>query len=124
MGQWTTQLTVQAFFRSNRHLVGFQDLVKYCILAQTKQPVQWRTQSQIYILSLVSTKQSVKVLDLIQGPDQHDSNCIDFRNIGKIRYIDRIVDHKLEAPGILNGLRVGVLDEFNVEELDERNRKI
>ena len=38
--------------------------------------------------------------------------------------MDRIVNRKLEAPGILNGLRVGVLDEFNVEELDSRNRKI
>lgn len=38
--------------------------------------------------------------------------------------MDRIVNRKLEAPGILNGLRVGVLDEFNVEELDGRNRKI
>jgi hypothetical protein len=30
----------------------------------------------------------------------------------------------LEAPGILDGLRVGVLDEFNIEELDDRNRDI
>lgn len=63
-------------------------------------------------------------LDLIQGPDQHDSNCIDFKNIGKIRYLDRVVNRELEAPGILKGLRVGVLDEFNVAELDNRNRKV
>jgi hypothetical protein len=38
--------------------------------------------------------------------------------------LDRIVNTDLEAPGILEGLRVGVLDEFNIEELDERNREI
>jgi aspartyl-tRNA(Asn)/glutamyl-tRNA(Gln) amidotransferase subunit A len=66
----------------------------------------------------------VKFVDIIQGPDQHDSNCIDFKNIGKIRYLERIVNRELEAPGILKGLRVGVLDEFNIEELDDRNRGI
>jgi hypothetical protein len=34
------------------------------------------------------------------------------------------MNRDLEAPGILDGLRVGVLDEFNIEELDERNREI
>lgn len=62
--------------------------------------------------------------DTIQGPDQHDSNCVDFNNISKIRYIDRVMNRELEAPGLLEGLRVGVLDEFNITELDPRNREI
>ena len=38
--------------------------------------------------------------------------------------MDRITKRELEAPGLLKGLRVGVLDEFNVAELDPRNREI
>jgi len=42
----------------------------------------------------------------------------------KIRDIRRIRDTEVDSPGLLEGLRVGVLDEFNIEELDERNRNI
>jgi len=38
--------------------------------------------------------------------------------------MNRIVNRELEAPGLLKGLRVGVLNEFNIEELDDRNRGI
>lgn len=62
--------------------------------------------------------------DTMQGEDQHDSNCIDFTKAGKIRYMNRITDNTLEKPGMLKGLRVGVLDEFNIEEMDPRNQKI
>jgi len=34
------------------------------------------------------------------------------------------MDSNVESPGILQGLRVGVLDEFHIDELDERNRRI
>ena len=60
----------------------------------------------------------------IQGVDQNDSNCIDFRNINKMRYSDRVLEAGLEAPGLLEGLRVGIMDEFNIAELDERNRNV
>lgn len=42
----------------------------------------------------------------------------------KIRDIERVRNNDLDSPGLLEGLRVGVLDEFNIEELDERNRNI
>lgn len=38
--------------------------------------------------------------------------------------MDRLLNRELEAPGLLEGLRVGVLDEFNIEELDPRNLDI
>ena len=42
----------------------------------------------------------------------------------KIRDIERIRNNEIDSPGLLEGLRVGVLDEFNIEELDDRNRNI
>lgn len=62
------------------------------------------------------------MFDTMQGPCQHDANCIDFANLKKIRYKSRVMDNTLEAPGILSGLRVGLLDEFNIAEMDDRNR--
>ena len=62
------------------------------------------------------------IIDLMQGDDQHDSNCFDFRNLAKIRDIERVVNPEIDSPGLLEGIRVGVLDEFNIEELDDRNR--
>lgn len=64
------------------------------------------------------------MFDQLQGECMHDSNSVDFRTIGKIRYMDRITDNSLERPGMLKGIRVGVPDEFNIAEMDERNRKI
>jgi len=60
----------------------------------------------------------------MEGSDHNDSACIDFNSIRKIRYKDRVSDPTLYSPGILQGLRVGVLDEFAIEELDPRNRRI
>jgi hypothetical protein len=34
------------------------------------------------------------------------------------------MNRELEEPGLLQGLRVGVLDEFNILEMDPRNREI
>jgi len=42
----------------------------------------------------------------------------------KIRDIERIRNSEVDSPGLLEGIRVGVLDEFNIEELDDRNRNI
>lgn len=52
------------------------------------------------------------MFDAMQGSDPNDSNCLDFKNLGKIRYRDRVLNNQLDSPGILEGLRVGVLDEF------------
>lgn len=41
-----------------------------------------------------------------------------------IRDMDRISNKELNKPGILKGLRVGILDEFNIKELDDRNRNV
>jgi hypothetical protein len=60
----------------------------------------------------------------MEGPDQHDSHCIDFSNMSNIRDIDRINNTELNRPDVLKGLRVGVLDEFNIKELDDRNRNV
>ena len=60
----------------------------------------------------------------MQGPDQHDSHCIDPTKLYNIRDIRRITDNSVNSPGILDGLRVGVLDEFNIAELDGRNRDV
>ena len=38
--------------------------------------------------------------------------------------MDRITNNSLHNQDILKGLRVGVLDEFNIEEMDPRNQKI
>lgn len=62
--------------------------------------------------------------DIMQGKDQHDSNSVDFSKLKIIRDVDRVLDNEIDAPGILEGLRVGVLDEFNIEELDDRNRDV
>jgi len=64
------------------------------------------------------------IFDAIQGPCEHDSNSVDFTKIGKIRDMSRITDTSLIKPGMLNGLRVGVLDEFNISEMDPRNQKV
>jgi aspartyl-tRNA(Asn)/glutamyl-tRNA(Gln) amidotransferase subunit A len=64
------------------------------------------------------------LFDTMQGYDHNDSNCVDFSRINKIRYRDRVLDNSLDSPGLLEGLRVGVLDEFAIEELDPRNRAI
>ena len=60
----------------------------------------------------------------MQGYDQHDSNSVDFRKLWKIRDLDKVVNPEIDRPGVLDGLRVGVIDEFNIAELDDRNRGI
>lgn len=55
----------------------------------------------------------------MEGQDIHDSNCIDFSSITKVRDPQRL-NHKTKRP--LKGLRVGIVDEFDIDELDSRNR--
>mmetsp|Transcript_12549 Transcript_12549/g.8755 ORF Transcript_12549/g.8755 Transcript_12549/m.8755 type:complete len:97 (-) Transcript_12549:417-707(-) len=42
----------------------------------------------------------------------------------KIRYPERVFDNNIDDETILDGLRVGVVDEFDIEELDDRNRSM
>lgn len=60
----------------------------------------------------------------MQGKDQHDSNSVDFKKLRTIRDPERVLNNDIDSPGILEGLRVGILDEFNIEELDDRNRGV
>lgn len=60
----------------------------------------------------------------MQGADQNDSNSIDFSKLNKIRYPDRVLKPGVDAPDLLKGLRVGIVDEFNIKELDDRNRLV
>jgi aspartyl-tRNA(Asn)/glutamyl-tRNA(Gln) amidotransferase subunit A len=64
------------------------------------------------------------LFNIMEGPDQHDSHCIDFTKFGKIRDLSRINQKHLDSPDILKGVKVGVVDEFNITELDDRNRNI
>ena len=64
------------------------------------------------------------VTDIMQGKDQHDSSCVDFSKLRVIRDLERVMNTEIDSPGILEGLKVGILDEFNIEELDDRNRGV
>ena len=88
-------------------------LAKSCTLLLTKQ------QDLLVIPQMISTLSSVSfdsfsliILDLMQGPDQHDSNCFDFRNLYRIRDIERVTNNEIDSPGLLEGIKVGILDEF------------
>ena len=60
-----------------------------------------------------------------EGGDINDSNCIDFKDVSKIRYPERVFDkHLYDDKFNWKNVRVGVVDEFDIEELDNRNRKI
>ena len=64
------------------------------------------------------------LFSIMEGPDKNDSHCIDFTKLKKIRHMNRITDKSLSQEGILEGVKVGVLDEFNISELDDRNRNM
>lgn len=42
----------------------------------------------------------------------------------KIRYPERVFDTNIEDETIIDGLRVGIVDEFDIDELDDRNRSV
>jgi hypothetical protein len=58
----------------------------------------------------------------MEGEDINDSNCINFKQISKIRDPTRLLEGKQMAS--LKGVRVGIVEEFDIEELDNRNRTI
>ena len=61
---------------------------------------------------------------MIQGADDHDSNCIDFANLNKsfVRN-DRFLQSDIE-PANLSTVRIGVLEEFQVNEESQRSREV
>ncbi|CDW89865.1 UNKNOWN [Stylonychia lemnae] len=62
------------------------------------------------------------LFDIMQGEDSNDSNCINFSNISKIRHQDRLTKNPENIS--LQNLRVGIVQEFDIAELDNRNRTI
>lgn len=56
------------------------------------------------------------MFDILQGQDSNDSNCIDFSKIQKIRDHKRVMGY--ESAVQAKELRVGIVQEFDVEELD------
>lgn len=62
------------------------------------------------------------LFNIMQDSDVNDSNCIDFNNIEKVRYSERL--SKNDTPLAMKKVRVGVVKEFDIEELDNKNRKI
>lgn len=59
------------------------------------------------------------------GGDINDSNCINFEDIRKIRYPERVYEKHLYDPKFnWKNVRVGVVDEFDIEECDPRNTKV
>ena len=80
-----------------------------------KQQVHLVTQRMISTQCSVGFKSLVYIIilsDMMQGPDQHDSNCFDFKNLYRIRDIERVTNREVDSPGLLEGVRVGILDEF------------
>ena len=60
-----------------------------------------------------------------EGGDINDSNCINFQDSHKIRYPERVFQkHLYDDTFDWKKVRVGVVDEFDIEELDNRNRKV
>ena len=59
------------------------------------------------------------------GGDINDSNCINFEDIRKVRYPERVFEKHLYDPKFSwKDVRVGVVDEFDIEECDKRNNRI
>ena len=61
---------------------------------------------------------------MIQGADERDSNCIDFAKLNKsfVRN-DRFLQSDIE-PVDLSNMRIGVLEEFQVDEESQRSREV
>ncbi|TNV79929.1 hypothetical protein FGO68_gene2537 [Halteria grandinella] len=62
------------------------------------------------------------LFSIMEGEDVNDSNCINFQTISKIRNKERLSESRVE--GSLKGVRVGIVQEFDIEELDGRNRNM
>jgi hypothetical protein len=81
---------------------------------------RWHGLVEILRLSLVRSDIDYMVIGIMEGEDINDSNCINFQNINKIRDRSRLI--KGENLASLKGVRVGLVEEFDIEELDMRNR--
>ena len=57
----------------------------------------------------------------MEGEDVNDSNCIDFSKVGKVRDQTRHSNCENVSTS-LKGVRIGIVKEFDIEELDPRNR--
>ena len=71
------------------------------------------------------------IFNTIQGEDQNDSNCIDFSQLNESIYRNQqnILDTSLpssedESYLSLKGIKVGILEEFLIDEIDQRNQGI
>jgi aspartyl-tRNA(Asn)/glutamyl-tRNA(Gln) amidotransferase subunit A len=68
-----------------------------------------------------STEDLHTLFGIMEGEDAKDSNCINFDNINKIRDPLRLKNNESNFAD-LRGVRVGIVQEFDIEELDPRNR--
>lgn len=83
-----------------------------------------------------SAEDLAHIFNQIQGPDPNDSNCIDFSQLHAEIYRDedksRVMDSSilpfsdLERDSCidLSGLKIGVVEEYQISELDDRNKSI
>lgn len=68
-----------------------------------------------------NTEDLHSLFGIMEGEDVNDSNCINFHSINKIRDAKRLSTSS-QPPASLKGVRVGIVQEFDIEELDPRNR--
>ena len=68
-----------------------------------------------------SAEDLLPLFDAMQGEDVNDSNCIDFSN-EKVMKRNPNSTLRIEKPLDFKNLRVGIVKEFDIEELDDRNR--
>ena len=80
-----------------------------------------------------STSDLFHIFNEIQGADENDSNCIDFGHLNPQTYRDEYKSRVLDQSTLdlqtdeqidLKGLKIGILEEFQVSEMDGRNKSI
>jgi Asp-tRNA(Asn)/Glu-tRNA(Gln) amidotransferase A subunit family amidase len=68
-----------------------------------------------------SSEDIYHIFNTIQGEDHNDGNCVDFAQLDHYRDKARVLDRSFSKKNDLKGVRVGILKEFLVDELDQRN---
>ena len=63
------------------------------------------------------------IFHITNGPDGRDSNCIDFKNVKRIRDKHKVMNKEVQDVS-LRGMTFGIIDEFDIEELDQTNRDL
>lgn len=63
------------------------------------------------------------IFNIVNGKDEKDSNCIDFANVKRIRNKNKVLDREFRDVSI-RGMTFGIIDEFDITELDETNRNL